>query len=427
MSSVWTVKEKSQGELVVSISGDAWKNAQKKALDKLVKNFKIDGFRQGKAPLPVVRKHISDDQVRMEAADSLAGQEYQQALKEHNIEPIARPTLDVKKIDAEEVELVFTVTVRPEVKVGEYKGLKLVVEAVEVADADVDHEIEHILENNVELVLKEGDDAAVEKGDIAVIDFEGFVDDVAFEGGKGENYPLEIGSGSFIPGFEDQLIGVKAGKKKTVKVKFPESYGAEHLAGKNATFKCKVNEIKQKETPELTEEIVADLHIEGVNTPAELRDHIKANLLSQKESRAKTVGYDQLLDSVVKGSEVEIPEVMVQEESDQLMIEFSERLKQSGYSLDLFMQQSGKTEEEVKETMWEDAENRVKTRLVLEAIAVKEGLKVTPEEVNAEYAVMAKQYGMEEARVRQLAHIDYVSYDLVLRKASNLIKESSIV
>ena len=426
MSSTWTLKEKSQGELTITVDGEKWAEAQKKAFNKISKNIKIDGFRQGKVPATLIKKYVSDQQVWMEAIDTIANAELQAAYAEHNLDVIDRPTLDVPAMSNESATLVFTLTVRPEVKLGEYKGLKMEVENTDVTEEEVNAEISRILANYAEVVVKEGEEVKVAKGDIAVIDFEGFTaeDDVAFEGGKGENYPLEIGSGSFIPGFEDQLVGVKLGSRKKVKVKFPENYGASNLAGKDAYFKCKVNEIREKKVPELNDEIVTELNIPNVTNAEELKTYIKDSMTSYKKSTAESKAFDKVMETIVDSTEVEIPEVMVQEECDNLMIEFSQRLKASGYSIDDFAQASGKTNEDIKNEMMEDAYNQVKIRLTLEAIAKAEEIKVTPEEIEEEYKNIAAQYHMDETKVRQMARIDLVTYDIALRKASALVRES---
>ncbi|MBR3841555.1 MAG: trigger factor [Erysipelotrichales bacterium] len=426
MSSTWTLKEKSQGELEVVVDGEKWAEAQKKAFNKIAKNIKIDGFRQGKVPAAIIKKNVSEQQIWMEAADLVANDALQAAYEEHNLDPITRPTLDIPAVSNESITLKFTITVRPEVKLGKYKGLKMGKIDAEVTEEEINNEISRILVNYAEVVTKEGEEVKVAKGDIAVIDFEGFTaeDDVAFEGGKGENYPLEIGSNTFIPGFEDQLVGVKLGSRKKVKVKFPENYGAPNLAGKDAYFKCKVNEIKEKKLPELNEEIVAELQIKDVKTVDELKNYIKESMSNYKKQNAENKAFDEVMTKILDKTEVEIPDVMIQEESDNLMIEFSQRLQASGYTLDDFAKASGKSNEDIKTEMWEDAAARVKTRLTLEAIAKEEGIKVTPEEIEEEYKKLAEYYHMDEAKVRQMARVDLVGYDIVLRKASDLVRES---
>ncbi len=426
MSSTWTLKEKSQGELEVTIEGEQWKKAQKKAFDKIAKTIKIDGFRQGKVPASILKKSVPDQRVWMDAVDLVANEALSAAYEEHKLDVIARPTLDVKDMNGDAVTLVFTITVRPEVKLGKYKGLKFGKMDLEVSDEDVQSEIDRMLKNFAEIVVKEGEDVKVAKGDVAVIDFEGFTaeDDVAFEGGKGENYPLEIGSGTFIPGFEDQLVGVKLGSRKKVKVTFPENYGAPNLAGKEAYFKCKVKEIREKKLPTIDADLITDLGIKDVTNEAELRKYVREHLEANKKASAENKAFDEVMDKIVSKTEVEIPEVMIQEEADNLMIEFGQRLKASGYSIDDFAKASGKSNDDMKKEMWEDAEVRVKTRLTLEAIAKEEGLKVTPEEIDAEYKNMAEYYQMDEKRVRAMARPDLVGYDIVLRKASDLVRES---
>ncbi|MBE6115012.1 MAG: trigger factor [Erysipelotrichaceae bacterium] len=430
MSSTWTLKEKSQGELVVTVEGEKWQKAQKKAYDKVAKNAKIDGFRQGKVPAALLKKYISEEQVRLEAVDMIANEVLQAGYEEHNIQPITRPELDLPAISAESVTLKFTITVSPEVTLGEYKGLEMAKIDTEVTEEEFNNEMNRILANYAEVVTKEAENeeepVKVAKGDIAVINFEGFLaeTDEAFEGGKGENYPLEIGSGSFIPGFEDQLVGVKLGSRKKVKVTFPEDYGAAELAGKAVYFKCKVNEIKVKKLPELDEELVKELNVPNVTTAEEFTAFIKNRMETTKKKNAYAKAFDEVLEKIVNASSVEIPDVMIEEETDNLMMEFSQRLQNAGYTVEDFATASGKSNEDIRKEMAEDAVGRVKTRLVLEAIAKAEGIKVTPQEIEEEVKSLAKRHNMTEEKVRQLARLDLIAYDVALRKATDFIRES---
>ncbi|MGL5541367.1 MAG: trigger factor [Erysipelotrichaceae bacterium] len=423
MNSKWELKEKSMGELEVVVAGDAWKAAQEKAFDKLAKNVNLPGFRPGQAPRKLVEKQISKQNVLMEAIDFVAGDAYASAAEEHDLWVIARPALDIKAIDENEVTLVFNVAVKPEVKLGDYKNLDVTKPVVEITEEEIEAQLKEAKERNAELVVKT--EGTVAQHDTAVIDFEGFKDGVAFEGGKGENFPLEIGSGSFIPGFEEQLIGMATGESKDITVTFPEQYPAADLAGAETTFKVTVHEIKTKHTPELDDEMVKELNIAGVETVEQFRAHVEADLLKSKQNNADDAFMNELLGKVVENADVEIPEVMVEEETDRMVQEFESRLRQQGFSLEQFQQMTGQQDDQIRETMRTDAHAKVNLRLVLDEIAKVEGIQVTEEELDAEYAGIAAMYGMEAEKVKELIPTDSISYDLRLRKAVELIKDSA--
>ncbi|MDF2608317.1 MAG: tiG [Bacillales bacterium] len=314
--------------------------------------------------------------------------------------------------------LIFTakVVVKPEVKLGEYKGLEASVLDTTVTDEDVAAEITKLQQRGAELVIKE--EGTVENGDTTVIDFEGFVDGVAFEGGKGSNYPLEIGSGSFIPGFEEQLIGLKAGETKDVEVSFPEEYHAPDLAGKPATFKVTVHEIKTKELPELNDEFVKDLNQEGVETLEQLRTSVREKLEGSKKHEAEHALHDSLVDQATANAEIDVPEVMVETEIERMMKEFDQRLSAQGMNLELYYQYTGSTEEALQTSMKPEAEARVRVNLVLEAIADAENLEATDTDVEAELTKIAEQYGMDVNQIKtMLPNLDALKEDLKLRKA----------
>jgi len=422
MKSTWTVKEKSTGELIVTINDDAWKKAQTKAFDKLAKNVEAPGFRKGQAPKEIARKAISEQSILMEAVDNIASDALLFGIKEHDLSVIARPELDLEALTADEVTLKFTVTVKPEVKLGQYKGLDVKAEAVSVTAEEVDAKIAELREQFAELVLKETGN--VEMNDTAVINFEGFKEGVPFEGGKGENYALEIGSNSFIPGFEEALIGLATGEEKDVPLTFPEHYGAADLAGADVIFKVKVNEIKQKQLPELNDDFAKEANHHGTETLADLRAHIEEDLLEEKTAKAQDAFGNELLTRVVDATEIEIPEVLIEEETDNLVEDFKNRIAQQGFNFEQFTQITGQTEKELREQMRLDATGKVKVRLILDQIAKEEKIEVTPEEVELEYGAIAQQYNMELARVKELAPQETIAYDMRLRKAFTLIRES---
>jgi len=422
MKTTWTIKEKSTGVLEVTINDDAWKTAQTKAVDKLVKSVNLPGFRKGQAPKELARKQISEQQILAEAVDQIANDALFAGIKEHNLLPITRPELNVSKITVDEVVMTFDLIIKPEVKLGEYKGLDVKKAEVSVSPEDVDAKIEELRVQFTELVLKET--GKVEAKDTAVIDFEGFKEGVAFEGGKGENFELEIGSGSFIPGFEDALIGMEAGEEKDVPLTFPETYGQAELAGQPVVFKVKINEIKQRTLPELNDDFAKEANHHGTETIADLRAHLEEDLLEEKTQNADVEFGNQLLTKVVEASEVDIPDVLIEEETDSLVADFKNRISQQGYTMELFTQITGQNEAELRVQMKADATNKVKVRLVLDAVATAEKLDVTSEEIVQEYDAIAKAYSMELARVKELAPADTIAYDLRLRKAFNLIRES---
>lgn len=422
MKSTWTVKEKSTGELIVTINDDAWKKAQTKAFDKLAKNVEAPGFRKGQAPKEIARKAISEQSILMEAVDNIASDALLFGIKEHDLSVIARPELDLEGLTADEVTLKFVVTVKPEVKLGQYKGLDVKAEAVSVTAEEVDAKIAELREQFAELVLKETGN--VEMNDTAVINFEGFKEGVPFEGGKGENYALEIGSNSFIPGFEEALIGLATGEEKDVALTFPEHYGAADLAGADVIFKVKVNEIKQKQLPELNDDFAKEANHHGTETLADLRAHIEEDLLEEKTAKAQDAFGNELLTRVVDATEIEIPEVLIEEETDTLVEDFKNRIAQQGFNFEQFTQITGQTEKELREQMRLDATGKVKVRLILDQIAKEEKIEVTPEEVELEYGAIAQQYNMELARVKELAPQETIAYDMRLRKAFTLIRES---
>lgn len=422
MSSTWTLKENSQGELKVKVAGDDWKAAQEKAFKKLAKNVEVKGFRKGQVPEAMARKVVSKQNILIDAVDEVAGKAMQDGMKEHDLWVIARPELKVDAISEEEVELTFVMTVKPEVTLGEYKGLEVTKDEVKVEDAEVEAQLTQLQERFAELVVKE--DGSVENTNTAVIDFEGFKDGVAFEGGKGENYPLEIGSRSFIPGFEEQLIGMKAGETKDIDVTFPENYGAEDLAGAAVVFKVTVHEIKEKTLPEINDDLIKDAEIKDVETVEAFKEYTIKNLTAQKENDADRKFENDLLTKLMENSPVEIPEAMIEDETNSMVNDFAQRLAQQGFPMDQYLQMTGMNEEALREQMKPEAKSKVNVRLVLDAIANAENIEVDDKDVEVEYENIANQYGMEVDKVKEAINKDALVYDLRLQKAVELVKEN---
>lgn len=406
----------------VKIEGEQWKNALDKAFSKKQKTAKVDGFRTGKVPRDIYEKHFGKESLFLDAADLLLQEAYLKAMEDSKLVPVVQPTVDLKGIDENGVEFEFKIITKPEVKVKKYKGLNIKPEKVEVTDEEIEHELGHLLERYTELVTKE--DGEVENGDIAVIDFEGFKDGVAFDGGKGENYSLEIGSHTFIPGFEEQVAGMKTGEEKDIELTFPEDYGAKDLAGQKVVFKVKVNEIKTKEKRELDEEFFEDLGMEGVTSEETLKEEIKKSIAAQKEVDVENKYIDKILEEVSKNVEVDIPEEMVDEEVDRLLHRFEEQMKMQGISLDLYYKFTNTTEKDLKSQMEKEAYANVLYRLMLEEIMNLEKIEVTAEEAEKEAEELAKKYQMEKDQfLAQFGGIDMIKYDLEMRKTLDLLKE----
>ena len=406
----------------VKIEGADWTKALDQAFARKQKTVKGDGFRAGKVPRDIFEKKFGKEALFLDAADMSVQVAYIKAMTDSKLIPVTQPEVDIKSIDENGVEFVFTITTKPEVVVKKYKGLNIKPETVEVTDEEVNHELGHLLERYTELVVKE--EGKVENGDIAVIDFEGFKDGVAFDGGKGENYSLEIGSNTFIPGFEDQVIGMATGEEKDLNVTFPEEYGAADLAGQPVVFKVKVNEIKQKVARELDEEFFEDLGMEGINSEETLKAQIKESIQAQKEAEAENKYVDTLLEAVAKNVEADVPQTMVDEETDRLVGRFEEQMKMQGISLDLYYQFTQSNEEALRSQMEKEAYNNVLYRLMLEQIMTEEKIEVTKEEAEKEAEELAAKYQMDKDEfLKQFGGIDMVQYDLEVRKTIELLKE----
>ena len=413
--------DKNKHEKTIIIDGDAWKNALTKAYEKNNKKAKIDGFRPGKAPYDIYVKKFGVESLFLDAADMVVEDAYLKAIEEDKLIPVCEPEVNIKEVDDKKIEFVFTIITKPELTIKKYKDLKIKKEDASVSEEEIDEEIKHLLEHYAELEIKDG---KVENGDTVIIDYEGFVDGVAFEGGKAENYSLEIGSGSFIPGFEDQLIGMEKESEKEIEVTFPEDYHAENLKGQKATFKVKVHEIKTRKQRELDEEFFEDLGMEGVNSVETLRSSIKEHLETHKKNDVENKFVEDLMDAISKNTDVEIPDKMVEEEVDRLLKRAEENLKYQGISLDLYYQFTRTTEADLRNQLESEAFKNVLYRLILEEIIKLENIKVTDEEIEEELAKMAERYQTSKEEIlKELGGKEMVKYDLEARHIFEKLSE----
>lgn len=413
---------KNELEIIIKIEGKEWEDVLDKAYDKASKKAKIDGFRPGKAPKEIFLKKYGKESLYMDAANISANLAYDKMLEENkNLEIVAQPVLDINKIDETGVEFKFILTLKPVVKLGQYKGLNVKKESVEVTKKEVEENIEAMRKRYAENVEKDGN---VENGDIAIIDFEGFKDGVAFEGGKGENYSLTIGSGTFIPGFEEQLIGMKKGEEKEINVTFPSDYHSEELKGQPVVFKVKVNEVKTIKVPELDKDFFEDLGMEGVDSKETLEKQVEENIKVRKEQNAENKYFDDLLEAAGKNVEVDIPHVMIHEEIDRMIKQYEENLKMQGLTLKQFYQFTNSDEKALKDQMHEEAEKRVLYRLMLEEIAKEEKIEIDDDQANKEAESLASKYNMKKDEFLNLfGGIEMIKYDLKMRQAMEVLKK----
>lgn len=394
----WEKQEGNTGLLTVEVTAEEVAKGLDQAFKKVVKQINVPGFRKGKMPRNVFEKMYGVEALYQDALEIVINSSYPVALDEAGIEPVDYPEIAGTENFAKGTDFTYTatVTVKPEPKLGEYKGLEVTKQSAEVTDEEVQSLIDAQLAKKAELEIKE--DEAIVEGDTAVIDFEGFVGEEAFEGGKGEDYALEIGSGSFIPGFEEQLVGAKTGETKDVVVTFPEEYHAAELAGKEAKFVVTVKEVKTKVLPDLTDEFAKEIDPE-VETVEALRTKLKETTLANKEADVEASLRDELVEKAAANAEVEIPQGMINTEVDRMVQEFGQRLQMQGMNLDLYYQFSGQNEEALRTQMAEEAVNRVRVSLVLEAIGQAENIEVSEEDINAEVEKMAAQFGMSNDQI----------------------------
>ena len=408
-------------EIVHIIDKKEWKELVDNEYKKLMKNAKVDGFRKGHVPKHIIEKNYGKEYVLYQAANSVMEKAYFDCLMKNKLVPIISPKADIKDISEEKVEFLFTITTKPEVKIKKYKGLKVEKEKVKVTKKEVQEEIDKLLERYSELVVKEG---KIENGDIAIIDYEGFKDGEAFAGGKAENYSLTIGSNTFIPGFEEGLIGLKAGDKKDLNLEFPKDYNAEDLAGKKVVFKVVVNEVKEKVKRKLDKELFEDLNIDGVDSKEKLEEKIETSLKANKELEAENNYVERLLEEVGKNVEVDIPDEVVKEELEHLKENMEQNMKRQGLSLELYLKFTGSTIDALEKELEPEAYSNVLYRYMLEEIIRLEKIELKEKELDTEIDKFAKEYKItKEEVINQFGGKEVVKNNFTVRKAIELLKE----
>ncbi len=411
-------------EVLVNVDKDLWKKAQQKAFNKVASNITVPGFRKGKAPANMLKGRVNQMEVFNEAINNVLQPVYEDILKNEDIQPVARPAFDVTKLSEEDLEIKVTIATRPEINLGKYTGYELGKATVEVTDEEVDSAIEGLRRQYATIAPKEGQ---AEKGDTVVMDFEGSVDGVPFEGGAAENHELELGSGQFIPGFEDQLIGVTAGIEVDVKVKFPENYGPDEISGKDAVFHCKIHEVKQKVLPELDEEFIKDLNIPGVKDLEQLKANRKEALLKQKENNAKQEYLNKLVDEIKKVSTFDFPEEIVKEETENRKKQLEQRLQQSGIDLEQYYVLTKTKEEDLDKQLAEEARKGLESFFVMDSVGEKEKLNITEEEFEFELSKMAEQYNMTIDQIKNALgqQLGQFRHNLIMQKIENFLFENN--
>ena len=416
-------ENKNEVKLSFTVEAEKFEDAMKKVYTKTAKYFNIPGFRKGKAPMQMAEKQYGSSIFYEDTFNELVPDIYDEAIKENNIDAVSRPQIDIQQMEKGK-NLIFTaiVQVSPEVKIGKYKGIELNKIEYNVSDEDIEHELGHMQEKNSRLITIE--DRPVETKDIAVIDFEGFVDGEAFKGGKAEKHELEIGSNTFIPGFEDQIIGMKVDEEKDINVKFPEEYFSKDLAGKDATFKVKLHEIKKKEFPKLDDEFAKD--VSEFDTLEELKNSIKEKIQTENDSRAKYELEENAIKTVCENTPIDIPSAMIENEIENMMQDIKVRLSYQGLNIEQYLKMINKTEEDMRNEFKEQAERAVKSRLVLEAVAKAEKIENSEEEIAEKIKEMAKNYGKKEEEVLKNEQLrKYVEENMKTEKAIKFIVDNA--
>ncbi len=420
---VENTENKNEVKLTFNIEAEKFEEAMKKVYAKTAKYFSIPGFRKGKAPMQLVERQYGSAIFYEDAFNELVPDIYDEAIKENKVEAVSKPNIDIVQMEKGK-ELIFTATVetKPEVELGKYKGIEIKKIEYTTSDKDIEHELGHLAERNARLVTVE--DRPVEKGDIATIDFVGSVDGVEFEGGKAENHELEIGSNTFIPGFEDQVIGIKIGEEKDIKVKFPDDYFSKDLAGKDAVFKVKVNAIQKKELPKIDDDFAKD--VSEFETLDELKNSIKEKLDTENSNKAKYETEEEAIKAVCDNTKIDIPNGMIEMEIDAMIRDLETRLSYQGLNLHQYVQMMGTSEENIRNNYKEQAEKSVKSRLVLEAVVKAEKIEVTPEEITDKIKEMAKQYGRKEEDLLNNEQLkEYIEENLKTEKAIEFIVKNA--
>ena len=414
----------SKYEVNVVMEGTEWTTEVDKAFNKLAKNVSVPGFRNGKAPKEMIKKHLSQQKVYSEAIDSAMQIAYQKALEESKLQPIIRPSVEVKDFAEDHFEVTFVVTIAPTVTLGQYKDITVQKEEVSVSEEELSRALKNVQERNAELTMVT--DRAVEKNDIVNIDFTGFVDGKEFEGGKAKGYSLTIGSNTFIAGFEDQIIGMRTGEEKDIFVVFPENYVPD-LAGKNATFKIKLNDIRVKVLPELDDSLALDADIENVSTLEELKNHLTADIKKSKQQQQDSKQFQDLLNKIVEGATVEVADTLVNAQIDYKVDGLKKQIEQNGITFDQYLKMTNSNEEKLRESLVNDATKSVKTTFVVEEIIKVENLNVTGEEVEAEVTKLANQYNIpvDEFKGKVKDQLDYLYYNLRDKKLYDFLKTNN--
>ncbi len=426
MSAKWEKQEGNQGVLTVEVAKEEFDKALDQAFKKVVKQVTVPGFRKGKVPRRIFEARFGVEALYQDALDIILPQAYQKAVEETGIEPVDQPEVDIEQLEKGK-NLIFkaVVTVKPEVKLGEYKGLEIPAKDFSVTDEQVQEELERIRERQAELIVVE--DGKLENGDLAVIDFEGFIDGEPFEGGKAENYNLELGSNTFIPGFEEQLVGMAKGEEKEIKVTFPEEYHVEELKGKEAVFKVKVNEIKRKKLPELDDEFAKD--VSEFETLEEFKADLRQKLEEQAKQEEENYKRDRVAEKAAEKAEIDIPQVMIDHEVEHMVQDFEQRLRFQGLDLDNYFKFTGSSMEQLKEQFKEDAEKRVRISLTIEAIGKAENIEVTEEDIDKELDKMAELYSQDKEQLKKVfqsqGSLDRIKTDIQFRKTLDFLVEHS--
>ncbi|MBM6753398.1 trigger factor [Lactobacillus alvi] len=425
MSAKWEREsDASKGTLTFEIDTETVKKGIDQAFKKTQKRITVPGFRKGHVPRTIFNQMYGEEALYQDALNAVLPDAYEAAIKETEIEPVAQPEINVESMEKDQPwKLTATVYVKPEVTLGDYKGMSVPKQDTSVSDADVDSELEKKRQQQAELVLKE--DAPAENGDTVVIDYVGTIDGEKFDGGSADNYSLELGSGSFIPGFEDQLVGHKADEKVDVKVTFPEDYHAKELAGKEANFAVTIHEVKEKQLPEMDDEFAKDVD-EDVDTLADLKEKTKKQLQEQKETAAKAAIEDAAIDAAVNNATTEdIPQAMLDDDTNRQMQQYLAGMQQQGINPQMYFQITGTSEDDLKKQFADGAEKRVKTNLVLEAIVKDANLTASDEEIDAEASDLAEEYGMDKDAVLKALSKDMLAHDVEIKKAVDLIADSA--
>lgn len=422
MNTEWELKEKSTGTMTVTVDGEDWKKAVDKAFRKLGSKAEIKGFRKGQVPAKMLEKIIPERERWIEAVNDNANDWLRAGLDDKKLDPISRPMLDIKDMDADHVAVTYDFAVRPEVEMGEYKGLDYTVADSEVSDDELNAELDRMRKQYADMEVKDGEAA---DGDTVNINYEGFRDGVAFEGGKAENYNLTLGSHSFIPGFEEGLVGVKAGEDKELNLTFPEDYYHEDLRGASVVFKVHVNEVKHEVLPELDDDFAKDVNAPGVENVEDLKKLVKDRLASSKKSKAEDEAEEKLIDQLIAAEKVDLPEVMIDNEVEDMVSNRENYFKQQGLTLDMYLKYTGSDLDAFKKSLRPDAERTVRMRLALEKIAELEKLEPTDEDYEKEYKNIADAYQMDIDTVKKLVDKSYITEGLRSQLAMDFVKKNA--